>query len=458
MKEFSAVGRHVEIGALKKRLSCQNNANCEVLCFTLDRFSDGTDLSQCSCSIKTKNSVGKSDVILPASEIGENQIRVLWTLTSASTSAAGMLQAQIQFEKIFSDASRNIVWQSEIMEFEISESLASADEIYDQNPTLFQQWEDKMNAAQTAAQTAASLSAADAQEAAVQAAAAKACADSAKQTVEGFTGYTRQECDVRFAAALTGSAQGQPLKLDDVQAGTAFSSLLVTGGTSAAGSGERSPDNPYSLAGADTVAVTDGALQTAAYPIKQMLYSIPDGTADTCDLISGVLTQRVAKVVLDGSQPNILFFTTPAAGYSSFKYNTGTFYTPTSGSKAGRVLCDKLKESTAICAGEWIFGANSWFGMNSFGFTLSDSRLGIVSADTAAQKAQKAKTWLAANPLTVLYELTTPVPIAAGALSVPAYAPVCILSCPNAVLKVFYSRDGNKVIQKLEAAVAALKA
>jgi hypothetical protein len=145
MKEFTAIGHHFDIGEVKKLLSYQGSSNCETVCFLIDRYSESTDLSQCSCIIKTKNSNEKTDVILPNIEIAEKTLRVLWTVSSATTSVPGKLSAQIQFEKLFSDNTKNIVWQSNIMEFEIAESLKSADEVYDQNPTLFQQWNEKIN-------------------------------------------------------------------------------------------------------------------------------------------------------------------------------------------------------------------------------------------------------------------------------------------------------------------------
>lgn len=145
MKEFTAGGHCFDVGEFKKLLSYQGSSNCETVCFTMEKTCENIDLSQCSCTIKTKNSTGKSDVILPEVQILGDKINVLWNVSSASTSVPGKLLAQIEFDKILDDNTKNIVWQSNIMEFEIQESLASADEVYDQNPTLFQQWEERVN-------------------------------------------------------------------------------------------------------------------------------------------------------------------------------------------------------------------------------------------------------------------------------------------------------------------------
>lgn len=40
--------------------------------------------------------------------------------------------------------------------------------------------------------------------------------------------------------------------------------------------------------------------------------------------------------------------------------------------------------------------------------TLSNTRTGVVSSDTVAQRSAKFKTWVTANPMTVQYELATP--------------------------------------------------
>ena len=141
--EFS--GSSFYVSTMQKRLGYRGSSNSETVCFKLDRYIGTVDLYGCYCTIKTKNSEGKSDLIVPNITADDKKMQVLWTLSSGTTAAAGQLQVQLQFEKIFSDKSQNIIWQSNVMEFEIADSLDAADVVADQNPTLFQQWEDKVN-------------------------------------------------------------------------------------------------------------------------------------------------------------------------------------------------------------------------------------------------------------------------------------------------------------------------
>lgn len=145
MKTLEAVGNNFYVAPVQKKLACRGSSNSETVCFKLDRYSGKTDLSECNCTIKTKNSEGKSDLAVPEVTADDKKLTINWIPSSGATVAAGPLQVQVQLEKIFNDSSKNVNWQSNIMEFQITDSLGAADEIEDQEPTLFQQWEEKVN-------------------------------------------------------------------------------------------------------------------------------------------------------------------------------------------------------------------------------------------------------------------------------------------------------------------------
>ena len=145
MKTFEAIGNIFCISPVLKKLACRGSSNSATVCFKLNRFVGETDLSECNCTVKTRNSEGASDLAVPKLTADDKNLFVNWTLSSASTAVTGPLLAQLQFEKIFDDKSKNVNWQSNIMEFEIPDSLDAEDEIMDQEPTLFQQWEEKVN-------------------------------------------------------------------------------------------------------------------------------------------------------------------------------------------------------------------------------------------------------------------------------------------------------------------------
>ncbi|HEX3038952.1 MAG TPA: hypothetical protein VHP54_01480 [Caproiciproducens sp.] len=462
MKEFTASGHYFNIGEFKKILSCQGSSNCDLVCFWIDRYCESTDLSQCSCTIKTKNSAGKSDVILPEIQTLDDKIKVLWSISSASTSVSGKLLVQIQFEKIFDDHTKNIVWQSNIMEFMIPDSLNSADEVFDQRPTLFQQWEEKVNAAysdvsvsvkavqalQSQAKSYSEAAGASAQTSEQQAAFAKADADRAQQTAAGLECYTKKESSNVFANAFTGSASGLQLTLDDVQPNTNLRSLLLNGLTYEIGTGTKSPDNPCTLTGTTQVTVSDGASQSQVIAAPQTLYSLPNDTCDTYEVIGGLLTQKIGKIVLNGSETwNIAGEGDTTAGIS--------FYTNIHGMKSASIAivqheCDRFQVIT--------YGASK-VTPKPVNFLTAQTTVIIVNIERSKLTTQDTagfKKWLAANPVTVLYQLAAPVFTLLSKQTVSAYAPDTVIAADRGTLTAQYNRDSNAVLKKLQSAIQAL--
>ena len=94
---------------------------------------------------------------------------------------------------------------------------------------------------------------------AAQAALAEAAADRAEaaaERAEGIDGWTKGEADDRFANALKGSASGELVRLEDVSPIGALTRAAVLGETIETGTGDKSPDNPYTLSGAKPTALT----------------------------------------------------------------------------------------------------------------------------------------------------------------------------------------------------------
>ncbi len=531
MREFTVAGYSVNVGDFKKLLAYQGSSNCETVCFTMGRYCGDVDLMQCSCTIKTKNSEGKSDIIQPKTEVQGDEIKVFWKISSASTLAVGKLLAQIQFEKITDDTAENFIWQSNIMEFEISGSLDSADEVYDQNPSLFQQWEERVNSAysdvsssvnaaqiladqvqaaagavseqeqnilqiqaqvsQTAAEAQSSLqsaaekagdtsqsaaraaeseanaltaenlskeysndaktyagaSEASASAAQQQAASAKSDADRAQQTAAAFTGYTKQESDNRFANALIGEVTGQSVTLGDMQANTGLCSLLVTGATAETGTGTKSPSNPYTLNGVTKVTISHGT-SSQDYPLPQKLYSLSGGLCDTYDILTGEGTQTIREITLNGSEnwtenapwntqyPNYFH---AFCGMASWKVGQTAamlshfrFY----GYPSGTTL---LNTECAYCS-----------------TTNSSLYLFIPATALPVKNVSGLKSWLAANPVTVLYALDTQKQIS-GSPSAVLCPPNSTAAADSGTVDVKYVRDINSAYQELYTQLQNLK-
>lgn len=311
MKDFTVCEHIVKVGNVKNKLSFQGSANSETVRFIVDRYCGDTDLLQCQCIIKTKNSDAKADIIYPELSEDGDRLFVIWKVTSATTSLAGILQAQLEFDWICDDSSQNVIWQSNIMEFEIQESLSSDDEVYDQDPSLFQQWEKFMAAS-------ADSASASADSAAASAASAKTYAEQAQQV----------SSNQPFANAFLGNASGMAVALQDVQPGTAFPSLCIKGCTSETGEGEKSPQNPYTLEGTAKVTVSDSDYTIPQLSVSQVVGNgnfSADGNGD--GLADGFTLRSTAQAVscLNNTQ---VFIATGAYGklYKSDVFLAGHKY------------------------------------------------------------------------------------------------------------------------------------
>ena len=78
--------------------------------------------------------------------------------------------------------------------------------------------------------------------------------------------YTAGESDDRYANVLTGTASGPVAALEDVSPTGALRRAAVLGATAETGSGDKGPDNPYTLAGVQPTKVTVCGRNLAANP------------------------------------------------------------------------------------------------------------------------------------------------------------------------------------------------
>lgn len=145
-------------------------------------------------------------------------------------------------------------------------------------------------------------------------------------------------------------------------------------------------------------------------PEEVVLRSLPNGVCDTLNLNTGEYVQRIKEIVLDGSSRNDLVYHNVLKEHDGqilrMIINNCSFYNK---SKYGN--CDKLpfyhtqKDNTTL---ECVF---PYSGDNHFYIQIKTSR--IDGADSlghlSAELKQSFCNWLAQNPLTVQYELATPI-------------------------------------------------
>jgi hypothetical protein len=541
LKTLEAVGNNFYVAPVQKKLACRGSSNSETVCFKLNRYAGKTDLSECHCTIKTKNSEGKSDVAIPEVTADDKKLIINWVPSSGATVAAGPLQVQVQLEKIFDDKNKNINWQSNIMDFKITDSLDATDEIEDQDPTIFQQWEEKVNtlysdaakdvqsmqtlrtevqadvdtvaqqeqsveqaaaqvtqdaqdaagsaqnaavsatdvqASATRAQTSASdaqtaqglaqkyseaaktysdsatdsaqSAQASAQSAQQQAETAQEAALQAQQKVDDFSGYTKEEIDNGFANVLIGKASGQTVTLNDVQPNTSFRSLLITGQTMQDGSGTSSPDNVRTIHGTTSLTISDGGSQSKVINLPKELYSLPDGTADSYDAVSGQWTQKIGIALFADNGYWTVGKLESKKGWPVFSIQLADFIGVGSSiitEDKGYVVSDKFKNGT-VWQTETIRAVYSKY----IYICIDAQRLSGWSEDwTDDQKIAAFKTWLKANPVTVIYKLANPVDkINSLGTDLPKYFPNAALSVNLGNLEVQYGRNLSAAIAKIE--------
>ena len=174
--------------------------------------------------------------------------------------------------------------------------------------------------------------------------------------------------------------------------------LTVDGRCVQTGTPDPSTPAPIStITGNVSITGADGAASDAATVAlgSNVCASLPDGTHDSYDAVTGVLTKRVGKVVFDGSAGEWWVL------QSINTYSIANFSIPISGwatAVSTLAFCDRLIGQTTLIATT-----------TTAGFLISTSNNFFLRiSSTIASTSSAFKTWLAANPVTVYYKLATP--------------------------------------------------
>lgn len=125
--EINADTRTVKIPtSFSKCASVQEDANAEMIVFTIDRFFDFTDLDTCQICVQWITPEGKEGLSLidvRDLETFPGKIRFGWLLTSALTEAAGKIKFAVRFFKKAADDSYTYVFNTLPAEIIIKEGL-----------------------------------------------------------------------------------------------------------------------------------------------------------------------------------------------------------------------------------------------------------------------------------------------------------------------------------------------
>ena len=228
------------------------------------------------------------------------------------------------------------------------------------------------------------------------------------------------------------NAEGQSVTITPDASITDYDKIAITGATVETGTGTKSSDNPYTLAGTTTLTVSDGGSQSQTIALPQPLYSLPDGTHDEFEAITGTGTQNISKITYDGSDDEYwTFINHSLTNTIIFRCAIPESNWGSSGAIIYPAICDRFK----MVAGNDGWGKDKESlspvleTVMKIQIRINKSRLSGWADDwTNDQKIAAFKAWLAANPVTVLYELAAPQAISGEAQTVPIYHPTTTLS------------------------------
>ena len=135
--------------------------------------------------------------------------------------------------------------------------------------------------------------------------------------------YTAGESDSRYANVLTGTASGTVASMEDVSPTGALRRAAVLGATTETGEGDKSPDNPYTLAGVQPAKVTACGRNLIPYPYTSLPSTVTgisfadngdgtitvngtaaDETAGRLHFLSNLLRIPAGTYTLSGCAPN----------------------------------------------------------------------------------------------------------------------------------------------------------
>ena len=135
--------------------------------------------------------------------------------------------------------------------------------------------------------------------------------------------YTAGESDSRYANVLAGAASGPVAALEDVSPTGALRRAAVLGATTETGEGDKSPDNPYTLAGVQPAKVTACGRNLIPYPYTSLPSTVTgisfadngdgtitvngtaaDETAGRLHFLSNLLRIPAGTYTLSGCAPN----------------------------------------------------------------------------------------------------------------------------------------------------------
>lgn len=234
------------------------------------------------------------------------------------------------------------------------------------------------------------------------------------------------DADRYFQYSVSDGA-GPTISITDLPDG-AKPMVKVYGKTVETGTGDKSPDNPYTLTGAGEsgtvpIVVSDGTnSQTVNVPMSAPLYSLPNGVRDEVDVTAGKITRRnILRVVGEGDVVQWSLYNADTNSIHLAVYSIGVLGVPAE----YNVVSDKIPVNTHASRLPRV--TIDTVGRIYFGW-IPNEWVGVTQDDTMSEANAKLEAWLSLNPITVLYELAEPIIETIPPIDIPLYYPDCTIT------------------------------
>lgn len=254
--------------------------------------------------------------------------------------------------------------------------------------------------------------------------------------------YSKAESNARFAGALVVKESGNPITVYPDATGAPLTAVSLRGKTTQSGTGDPSPTNIRPISGISASISVNGTVYAPSVPIKLYGQNEVYDTWEPCVMVDGALrsryTQRWNVVELTGNEDWILsvdsYFTFPQA------------LPPNANAAVG--MCSTYRYA-------YSYSANAVF-IRTDGVVYAGALLtATYNKDVAAWKSQLASLKSSGSPVTIVYQLATPIVTLGDPYTIPNAAGNVTISAENTV-DVTYNKSLAKAFEQITAAIASL--
>ena len=144
-----------------------------------------------------------------------------------------------------------------------------------------------------------------------------------------------------------------------------------------------------------------------------VLRSLPNGVCDTLNVETGEYVQRIGDYTVNGTETSWFTYIDTTGVNNNYLNQTSCAFGIylTGKAKGNGILCDKLPTRSIGWwddnhTGEGICGIDN---DNRIFLRVKNEKTGVLYTDNTSIALEKVKTYLASNPVTVQYELATPI-------------------------------------------------